>query len=256
MSQIFTATAESVWVAAGVFTRVAGALFFVPGFGERGVPMRVKLAGAVALTWLLAPLIAPLVPQTPQEPIGLFLMLGAEAAAGLLIGFGFRLIIFTLQIAGTIAAQNLTISHMFGVGVAQEPEPTLATFLSYGGIAIALIAGLHVELVAALAGLYGLLPFGAFLSGPELAEWGTARLAQVFSLGLSLALPFVAIGFLYNIMLGALSRAMPQVLITLVGVPLLVGLGIATLWLVLPELFFRWSEVMDAVFLDPLWDTL
>ena len=103
-----------------------------------------------------------------------------------------------------------------------------------------------------MAGLYRVLPFGLIPEGAELAEWTTARVSEVFSLGLSLALPFVAIGFAYNLALGALSRAMPQLLVALVGAPLLIGLGLIVLYISLPEMLARWGVVLANVLADPL----
>ena len=86
----------------------------------------------------------------------------------------------------------------------------------------------------------------------ELAEWSTARVAEVFALGVSLALPFIAIGFAYNLALGALSRAMPQLLVALIGVPMLIGLGLIVFYLALPEIFARWGVVLANVLANPL----
>ena len=114
------------------------------------------------------------------------------------------------------------------------------------------MAGLHVHLVAALAGLYRVLPFGLMPAAGEGAAWSVARAAEAFGLGLSLALPFIAVSFAYNLALGALSRAMPQLLVALVGAPLLIGLGLAVLWLAAPEILAHWSGAMGAVLADPL----
>ena len=240
-----------IFLYGGVFARVGGALALVPGLGERAIPVRVKLGAALALTFLLVPLAG--VPVTlPEEPLDLARVLVWEAAAGLVIGLAFRLLVFALQIAGSIASQSMSVAHLFAGGLASEPEPALATLLAMGGVAIALAAGLHVALVAALASLYDLLPFGRPLDGAMAAAWTTAGVARSFALGLSLALPFVAVGFAYNLALGALSRAMPQLLVALVGAPVLVALGLATLWLVLPELMAAWGGVLGRVFADPL----
>lgn len=240
------------FVAVGVFTRVGAALFLVPGFGERAVPVRVRLGAALVLAALLVPMVAPTVVNPPATASGLAKMIFAEALAGLIIGLSFRLLVIALQICGSVAAQNLSISQMFGAGVAPEPEPTITTLLGMAGIVLALVAGLHVHLVAALAGLYRVLPFGLSPDAGELAEWTTARVSEVFSLGLSLALPFIAIGFAYNLALGALSRAMPQLLVALVGAPLLIGLGLIVLYISLPEMFVRWGSTLTHVLADPL----
>ena len=49
LARLFGATEGFVFVAMGVFARVGAALFLVPGFGERSIPMRVKLGGALAM---------------------------------------------------------------------------------------------------------------------------------------------------------------------------------------------------------------
>ncbi|MDH3666341.1 MAG: flagellar biosynthetic protein FliR [Paracoccaceae bacterium] len=252
LTPLFEMAGLLAFVAIGVFARIGAALFLVPGFGERAVPVRVRLGAALALTLLLAPIIAPLAGQSPPTPAALGWLVLAEAAAGLIIGLAFRLLVMALQVCGAIAAQNLSVAHMFGAGVAPEPEPTIATMLGMGGIVLAMIAGLHVHLVAALTGLYGVLPFGRMPGGAELAQWSTAQVAGGFALGLSLALPFVGLAFLYNLALGAISRAMPQLLVALVGLPLLIGLGLVGLYLVLPELFARWSVALGLVLTDPL----
>ena len=114
------------------------------------------------------------------------------------------------------------------------------------------MAGLHVHLVAQLAGLYDVLPFGRFPLGAELGDWAVARVAETFALGVALAAPFVAVGFAYNLALGALNRAMPQLLVALVGVPAPVWVGMVVLALVLPALMDAWLVRLDRVMADPL----
>ena len=252
LARIFLEAEALLFTAAGVFARVGAAAFLLPGLGERGVSIRLRLGAALALTLVLSPLVRPLAPATPQDLPGLLHVLGAEAVAGLVIGLAFRFLIYALQIAGTVAANMISIQHIFGSGVAPEPEPTIATFLAMGGIVLAMNAGLHVAVVGGLAELYAVLPFGRFPAGPDLAEWTTARVAETFALGVGLAFPFIALSMAYNIALGALSRAMPQLLVVLVGIPLLVGLGMAVLWIALPSIYEEWGRHLARVLADPL----
>lgn len=252
LARIFQLTDAYVLVAMGVFARVGAVLFLLPGIGERSFSIRLRLGVALAITSLLAPLIQSFAPLSPTTPVSLWLLIAAEALNGLIIGLSFRLLIFVLQIAGMVAAQHLSVAQMFGAGVAPEPEPTIATLLGIGGIMLALMAGLHVQIVATLVELYQVFPFGSFPDGGALAEWAIERMSQTFALGVTLAAPFVAIGFTYNLALGALNRAMPQLLVALVGVPFLVWIGMVILYLVLPALFDTWSGHMRVVFFDPM----
>ena len=252
LTPLFEMIGVLAFVAVGVFARIGAALFLVPGIGERAVPVRLRLGAALALTVILSPMIAPLAGRSPATVSALAGVIVAEAVVGLVIGLGFRLLVIALQIAGSIAAQSLSIAQMFGTGVAPEPEPTIATLLGIGAIVLALMAGLHVQVVVALAGLYQTLPFGQMPDAGDLAQWSTARVAEVFAFGTILALPFVAVGFAYNLALGALSRAMPQLLVALIGAPLLIGLGLILLYLSLPEMLARWSGALVRVLADPL----
>jgi len=252
LASLFQTTNELVLVAMGVFARVGAVAFLLPGLGERGLPVRIRLTGALALTLLLTPVIVSLAPLSPGTPVDLVRVLAAEALVGLIIGLAFRLLVYALQIAGMVAAQHLSVAQMFGAGVAPEPEPTIATLLAFGGITLALMAGLHVHVVATLASYYDVFPFGEFPDGGDLADWATRRIAETFALGVTLAAPFVAIGFSYNLALGALNRAMPQLLVALVGVPGLVWIGMVVLALVLPALMDEWMMRLGLVFRDPL----
>ena len=252
LTAIFTQTHEMVLVAMGIFARIGAAAFLVPGLGERSLSVRVRLAGALAIAVLLAPLIRPMVPLGPTGPVALMVMLSSEAAIGLIIGLAFRFLVYALQTAGMVAAQHLSVAQMFGTGVAPEPEPTIATLLAMGGITLALMSGLHVHLVATLAGMYEIFPFGRFPNGADLAEWATKKMSGTFAIGVTLAAPFVAIGFAYNLALGALNRAMPQLLVALVGVPALVWVGMVILALVLPTLMETWMGYLLQIYSDPL----
>lgn len=241
-----------LYVAAGVFTRIGAAMMLLPGLGERGMSVRTRLGAALAVTVLLLPMIRAMTPFQPDGGADLAIMLAAEAVAGLIIGLAFRLLVFALQIAGMVAAQHLSVAQMFGSGIAPEPEPTIATLLSLGGIVLALMAGLHVHFVAVLVELYGVFPFGTFPGAEGLGDWIVRQMSATFALGVTLAAPFVAIGFLYNLALGALNRAMPQLLVALVGVPFLVWVGMVILYLVLPGIYEEWDRHLARMLIDPL----
>jgi len=144
----------------GVIARVSAIVFLAPGLGERVVPVRVRLAAVFAMTVLVAPpLMSSAAPQT-VSPSQLAALIGAESFAGLIIGFSLRLAIFILQMIGTIAAQHLSMSMLFGPGLGHEQESPLSTILIMAGIAAAASGGLHVEVAASLIRSYHLFPFG------------------------------------------------------------------------------------------------
>lgn len=249
---LLEAAEESLFLAVAVFLRIGGAFALLPGFGERSLPMRVKLAGAILFTLAIWPAVAPRAPVLPDGPAALTLILLGEAVAGLILGLAVRLLIHGLMTAGAVIAQSTSVSQMMGAGVTAELQPSVANLFAIAGIALALAAGLHVKAAAMLALSYDLLPFGLRPGGADIALWGVAQVARAFALAISLAAPFLVAALLYNVALGALNRAMPQLMVAMVGAPALTGGALILLYLLAPLALKLWLGQMDATLAAPL----
>ena len=235
-----------IWHAALVFLRVGAAVALFPALGEQMLPQRVKLAAALAITLAVAPAVS-----TTQAPPGLLLPMAGEAAAGLVLGLGLRLMILALQTAGTIAAQSVSLAQMFA-GTGPEPQPIVANLLVLAGLAVFVAMGGLERAVALLILSYDLMPPGDPPAAADLADWGLGRIASVFALAFSLAAPFVLAALLYNLALGAINRAMPQLMVSFVGAPALTLGGLALLALAAPVLLGVWRAAMESALAAPL----
>ncbi|KPQ20215.1 MAG: export protein, family 1, partial [Rhodobacteraceae bacterium HLUCCA24] len=129
----------ALWQGALVFLRVGAMAAVLPGFGAEAVPMRVRLALALAFTAIVAPAAPVAAPSTPEA--GVFLrFLATETLAGLALGLGVRLLVLALQTAGSIAANATSLSQLLG-GAQAEPLPAIGQVLTIGGLALAMMAG-------------------------------------------------------------------------------------------------------------------
>jgi flagellar biosynthetic protein FliR len=215
------------------------------------IPARVKLALALAIsasTWSM--LAGPLVRPDPTRAF--YLMMIIEAAIGLLLGLAIRLMVLALQLAGSIAAQSTALAQIFGAGATPDPMPAIGNILMLAGVALAVAGDLHVKAALAMARSYDILPFGAALPAQDVAAWGVARVAMAFALGFSLAAPFVVAAFAYNVALGAIHRAMPQLMVAFGGAPAITAAGILLLMLASPLILTYWIGRLDATLADPL----
>lgn len=234
-----------------VFVRVGAVVALLPGFGEQMVPMRVRLAVTVAFTLVVAPMIAPgALALDPARPF--FLLMAIEAGAGLLLGLAVRLLVLALQLAGTIASQSTALAQIFGAGATPDPLPAIGNLLTLAGITLAVAANLHVKAAVMLARSYDVLPIGAALPAADVLAWGAARVAGAFALGFSLAAPFVIAAFAYNLALGAINKAMPQLMVSFIGAPAITAGAILLLLLAGPLILTHWSAVLDATLAAPL----
>jgi flagellar biosynthetic protein FliR len=241
------------WLLAGalVFLRVGAAFLVLPVVGEHYIPMRVRLGAALAMTVLLTPaLAADLVPGAadPDPYTDHFL---TEPLAGLLLGLSVRLVAMALQVAGAMAAQATSLSQIAG-GASPEPQPAIAGFLLLSGLTLAVVLGVHVALARMLLQSYQVLPAGQFPLASDLAAWGVERVGRIFSLAFSLAAPFLIASVLYNLALGVINKAMPQLMVAFVGAPAITFGGLVLLLLTTPFLLPAWMRLMQAGLSSPM----
>lgn len=245
------ATAQTVlWAMFLVFLRVGAAMALLPAFGEASVPMRVRLALAGALMLLVAPIVGPMMPALNGTGLPLRLALG-EVVSGLLVGLGFRLFVHALQTAGAIVAQSISLAQIFG-GAASDPQPAVGHLLTIGGIALAVSLGLHVTITEFLVLSYDILPPGGPIAADDAADWGLGQVSRAFALAFSISAPFLVASLAYNLALGAINRAMPQLMVAFVGAPALTLGGLALLALSLPAGLSVWLSALADFAATPL----
>jgi flagellar biosynthetic protein FliR len=237
-----------LWLGFVVFLRVAAAVSLLPGFGEQSVPMRIKLAIAIAFTCIVAPALSA--PAPAYSVPTLATLAATETFAGVLLGLGVRLFVLALQTAGAIAAQSTSLSQILG-GAATEPLPAIGYVLSMGAIALAVMAGLHVKAAQLLIHSYVLLPMGLFSPGGDVADWGLGQIAHAFELAFVLAAPFVLMSVLYNLALGVINKAMPQLMVAFVGAPVITLGGLLLLFLAAPTMLSVWMASLDHFLANP-----
>lgn len=250
LAAVLDLTEEIIWLHFLVFLRVAVTIALFPGFGEQSVPVRVKLVLAIMMTMITAPAIAPSVLPIhhASPPVGLVVL--TEAVIGLLIGIGIRMFVMALQTAGTIAAQSTSLSQILGThGI--EPIPAMGHMLVLGGITLVMIMGLHVRLAELVILTYALFPVAQFPSGTAISVWGVQQIASAFALSLTLAAPFVIVSVLYNLTLGIINRAMPQMMVVFVGAPVITAAGMTILLMMAPTMLMLWLEALGGFMSNP-----
>ena len=128
---------------------------------------------------------------------------------------------------------------------APEPLPAIGNLLTMAGLALAVLAGLHVKAAALLILSYDILPPGRLPEAADLAQWGLAQVTHAFALAFSLAAPFTLASLIYNVALGVINRAMPQLMVSFVGAPALTAGAMALMVLVVPLALVVWRDSFD-----------
>lgn len=247
-AQLLAISEALLWHGFAVFLRVGSFIGLMPGFGEASVPVRIKLALAFVMTLPVAAAIPPFV-MGPDLSAILPLIL-TETIAGVLLGLSLRMFVIVLQTAGAIAAQATSLAQVFA-GAGGDPQPAMAHLLVIAGLALAMLAGLHVKAVSLIILSYEMFAPGQWPVAGVVAVWGSGIIGRAFALAFTLAAPFVIVSVLYNLTMGAINRAMPQLMVVFVGAPLITFGGLAVLMLLTPLLLQVWLAAFDTFLLDP-----
>ncbi|PZQ98047.1 MAG: flagellar biosynthesis protein FliR [Cereibacter sphaeroides] len=236
-----------IWIGFFVFLRVGAAMAVLPAFGEQVVPQRIRLCLGLAFTAIVAPLVAA---DLPGPQTGLPLALVTETVAGLVLGLALRFFIHALQTAGMMIAQATSLSQLF-VGAGADPLPAIGNLLTVAGLALAVATGLHLRLIEYFIGSYEVFPPGRLPLPADLARWGVAGVGQSFALAFSLAAPFLIASFIYNLALGVINRAMPQLMVAFVGTPAIALGSMALLIIGAPLALTVWRRALDGFLSAP-----
>lgn len=229
-----------------VFLRVGAAMALLPAFGEQMIPVRVRLALGLAFTMIVAPAVAAGI----DRPAGLPQLWLTEPLIGLVFGLSLRLVVMGLRIAGTVAAQSTSLAQVFAAAGA-EPSPVMGQLLVMAGLALAVTLGLHLQIAEALIDSYRTFPVGSLPASDRLLDWALPRIASTFALGVQLSMPFVIGALIYNVGLGIINRAMPQMMVAMVGAPALTFGGLVLLLVAAPIILDVWLHVLSDRLVQP-----
>jgi flagellar biosynthetic protein FliR len=217
-----------------MFARLGSMVMLMPGFGEQGIPMRIRLVIAVMLTLVMLPLhqnaYAPDLTQGFGPIVGLLIK---EIIVGLVLGLAGRLTITALQVAGVVIAQELGLAFASTVDPSQQEQGVIiSTFLTMAGIAMIFATDMHHLVIGALEQSYRIFAPGAALPADDFTQLILITTAGAFKVGAQIAAPFLVFSLLFNIGLGVLARLMPQIQIFFIGLPASIMLGLFLLLLV------------------------
>lgn len=230
-----------------IFARVGTALMIMPGLGDSFISERIRLHMALAISFVLFPLVMKYVP-VPLPPIfALVSMMVVEVIVGLLIGTVARIFMTALDTAGMV------VSTQSGLANAQVFNPSLATqgslmgaFLSVTGVLLLLASNLHHLLLMSIVESYKQFPMGDLPDTGSMADLIARVISASFSIGVQMAAPFIVLTMLIYVGMGVLSRLMPQVQVFLLALPIQILLSVLMLFFSLSAMFAYWFTQFES----------
>jgi flagellar biosynthetic protein FliR len=226
-----------------VLARTSTLLMTAPLFGAPGLPRRVRAFLAIALSLLITPVhIGASLPPIEQL-IDYGRLLANEALTGLLLGLSINILFSGIQVAGQIVSQmsGLSIGDVFNPAF-EEDASVFSSLFYFLTMAVFVAVGGHRHVTAALLDTFAAAPPGHAALGDGFLEVLTNVVTQSFALGMRAAAPLLTALLLSNLVLGLVSRTLPQINVIAVGFGINALLAMGVLFLSIGAVAWTFQE--------------
>lgn len=216
------------------FLRALALFSSLPVLGQRVVPVRVR----VALSFFIALASQASLPPMPTPALDsgvAVLLVVQQVLIGVALGFAVRIVFAAIELAGEAVGlqMGLNFASFFDPATASQTTTSGRFFGSMVALLFIVING-HLAIIATLIQSFHKFPVSAepfaFLRQMQPHTWG----AEIFQLGLWIALPLMGMLLFVNIVLGVISRVAPQINVFAVGFPVTLSVGLLGMLLTLP----------------------
>ena len=232
----FTEAQVLEWIAPLLwpFLRVLALFGALPVLAQRGVPMRARI-GLAFLVAFCAQASLPAMPVVTLDSAQGLLTVVQQLVIGISLGFAVRIVFSGVELAGEIIGLQMGLNFAGFFNPMTGGEAT-ATSRFFGVIVswLFMVINGHLLLIAAVVQSFRAFPVSpepfSFLRTVQPQVWG----AEIFALGLWIALPLVAMLLFVNLVLGIISRVAQQMNVFAIGFPITVSVGLGGMLLTLP----------------------
>lgn len=201
-----------------VLTRISGLVMTAPVFGSRNVPVRVRAFLAIGLALIITPVQLHEAVEMPNDLLNMGILAAREGILGLALGLAVMIIFTGLHLTGQI------IGQMSGMSLADTFDPTFDTsvpvfsqLLDAVTLSIFIAVGGHRHILSALLDTFKARPPGVRDFPTSVVEALTTITGESFEVGIRAGAPVMVALLLAVLILGLISRTLPQLNIIAIG---------------------------------------
>lgn len=230
-----------------VMVRISGLMVFAPVFSSAAIPMRVKAVFVLAVSFLVAPVVAAF--PHARVDLGVLPVMG-ELSVGLVFGLTLSLVFEALNFAGQVMGFQFSFSLVNLLDPNSPVQtPLMGQMFGLLGTLTVIGAGLDRTVLAALLRTFSAAPVGTVTLDPRAGLALVAMASGIFAAAVQLSAPLIAATLLAEVavaLAGKLAPAMPVMAVT-VPVKTMLGYGVLIGSL---ALWPHWIEARFTALLD------
>lgn len=202
-----------------IFLRITTFIVICPGFSFKGLSNIFKVGLSIGLSLMVNSMTPEIV--ITENMFLLFLFCLKESIFGLTLGFVTNLIFSTIEIAGHL------VDFQVGFSMASVFDPSIGSNVSnYGriyywiSICVFFLTDMHHRIISTLIKSFDYIP----INSVNLNNLQTGAMIhiflRVFELAINLAMPIIVVVLIADIVLGVISKTVPQINVLMLGMPI------------------------------------
>ncbi len=212
-----------------VFTRLSGLFSSAPFFSTAAMPAMTKAWFSACVAFILYPLIiANKNFALPHNDAEFIILLAIEFFIGYLIGFVANLIIEAARMVGNI------LSIQMGLSISEALDPAtgissniLSRIYIYFATLIFISTGACNMLFSIVYSSFSSIPMGIFtIFNSNMVQSMIQLFSYLFKIAFGIALPIFAVLLICDVLLGLMSKMMPQMNVYMVAIPIKIYIGL------------------------------
>jgi len=231
--------------------RMSGLVLSSPIFGRVNVPIVAKIGLVASLSYLLFNVFPQTVPIAYSTLFGFLLVGAGELLLGMALAYVTN-IFFSL----TAFTAGQLIDMQIGYGIVNVFDaqnntqvPMMGNVLNIMLILLFFVVHGHLHLVEILYLTVERMPLGTLIISAAVGITVVEVFVRAFLLGVMMALPIIASGLTIEMAFGMLMRAVPQIHMFIVGIPLKMLVGIMLFVTTLPIYGYFSERIFSELFL-------
>jgi len=230
-----------------VFIRTLSMFVTAPMYSHTSIPAQLKVGAAALFAFAIFPIISAMSPPISLDLGSLIVLAIQEVVVGSVIGFSLGIIFHGVVYAG----QLFGIVMGFSISGLIDPQngfdvPVIGQFEYIVALFIFLILDGHLFLLEALKMSYTAVPISGLKLTGSAVDFFVHMTGMVFVAAIKIGAPVIVSLFLTDVLMGIVSRMVPQVNVFFVGMPVKIGVGIFALMASLPFFVFVFGKLLGS----------
>ncbi|MCD6460159.1 flagellar biosynthetic protein FliR [bacterium] len=220
------------------FFRIFAMMYLSPFFGNRSIPETVRMGIALIFTILIFQVVPH--PVGISEGIGVFsltFLIMKEVLLGLVIGYAGKVVLTIMRYSGDTIGRlmGLREGSMFDP-MFQEKISQMAQFQFILFMLIFLSLDGHYFLIKLIVKSFEIVPLGAACVNGQLIKKFVSMISKIFELGIKYSAPIMAFLLITTVAFGILGKAIPEMNLMILMLPIKIAIGLLGLVVVFPFL--------------------